>query len=89
MGLTNVPLDPAKTGREASELEANLRERIVGQQEAIREIVDIYQMYVTGMNAPGRPIGSLLFLGPTGSGKTRTVEATAEGLLKNARGNEN
>ena len=84
MGLTNVPLDPTRTGREALELEANLCKRIVGQQEAVREIVNIYQMYLTGINAPGRPIGSLLFLGPTGSGKTRTVEATAEALLKNA-----
>ena len=85
MGLTNVPLDPTKTGRESLELEANLCKSIVGQQEAIRETVNIYQMYVTGMNAPGRPIGNLLFLGPTGSGKTRTVEATAEALLKNVR----
>jgi ATP-dependent Clp protease ATP-binding subunit ClpA len=85
MGLTNVPLDPTKAGREALELEANLCKRIVGQQEAIREIVNIYQMYVTGMNAPRRPIGNLLFLGPTGSGKTRTVEATAESLVRNAR----
>jgi ATP-dependent Clp protease ATP-binding subunit ClpB len=85
MGRTNVPLDPSKTGREALELETNLCKRIVGQQEAIREIVGIYQMYLSGMTAPGRPIGNLLFLGPTGSGKTRTVEATAESLLKNAR----
>jgi ATP-dependent Clp protease ATP-binding subunit ClpB len=85
MGLTNVPLDPTRTARDALELEANLCKRVVGQQEAVREIVNIYQMYVTGINAPGRPIGSLLFLGPTGSGKTRTVEATAEALLKNAR----
>jgi len=85
MGRTNVPLDPSKTGREALELEANLCKRIVGQQEAIREIVGIYQMYLSGLTAPGRPIGNLLFLGPTGSGKTRTVEATAESLLKNAR----
>jgi ATP-dependent Clp protease ATP-binding subunit ClpB len=85
MGLTNVPLDPTRTGRDALELETNLGQRVVGQQEALREIVNIYQMYVTGVNAPGRPIGSLLFLGPTGSGKTRTVEATAEALLKNAR----
>jgi ATP-dependent Clp protease ATP-binding subunit ClpA len=85
MGRTSVPLDPSKTGREALELETNLCKRIVGQQEAIREIVGIYQMYLSGMIAPGRPIGNLLFLGPTGSGKTRTVEATAESLLKNAR----
>src|ERR1700689_4134121 len=85
MGRTNVPLDPTKTGREALELETNLCKRIVGQEEAIREIVGIYQMYLSGMTAPGRPIGNFLFLGPTGSGKTRIVEATAESMLKNSR----
>jgi len=62
-----------------------LRRMIVGQDEAIQQIVNIYQMNLTGMSAPGRPIGNLLFLGPTGSGKTRIVEATAEVLLKNPR----
>jgi ATP-dependent Clp protease ATP-binding subunit ClpA len=81
----NVPLDPAKTGREASTLETSLRRMIIGQDEAIQQIVNIYQMHLTGMNAPGRPIGNFLFLGPTGSGKTRIVEATAETLLKNPR----
>ena len=84
MSRTNVLLDPNRMGRESLELQANLRKRIVGQEEAIRQIVNIYQMYLTGMNAPGRPIGSFLFLGPTGSGKTRTVEATAESLLTTA-----
>jgi ATP-dependent Clp protease ATP-binding subunit ClpA len=81
----NVPLDPTKTGREAEVLDTNLRKLIVGQDEAIEQIVNIYQMYLTGMTAPGRPIANLLFLGPTGSGKTRIVEATAESLVKNAR----
>jgi len=58
---------------------------IVGQDEAVGQIVNIYQMYLTGMTPPGRPIGNFLFLGPTGSGKTRIVEATAEALVKNAR----
>ena len=66
-------------------LESNLRRMIIGQDEAIEQIVNIYQMHLTGMNAPGRPIGNFLFLGPTGSGKTRIVEATAEALLKNPR----
>jgi ATP-dependent Clp protease ATP-binding subunit ClpA len=57
----------------------------VGQEEAIEQIVNIYQMHVSGLSAPGRPIGNFLFLGPTGSGKTRTVEATAEALLNNPR----
>jgi ATP-dependent Clp protease ATP-binding subunit ClpA len=81
----NIPLDPGKTGREAMSLESNLRRMIIGQDEAIEQIVNIYQMHLTGMSAPGRPIGNFLFLGPTGSGKTRIVEATAEALLKNPR----
>jgi ATP-dependent Clp protease ATP-binding subunit ClpB len=81
----NVVLDPTKTGREAGSLETNLKKFIVGQSEAIEQIVNIYQMHLTGMAAPGRPIGNFLFLGPTGSGKTRIVEATAEALVLNAR----
>ncbi len=81
----NVPLDPTRTGREAETLEASLRRMIVGQDEAIQQIVNIYQMNLTGMTPPGRPIGNFLFLGPTGSGKTRIVEATAEALVKNPR----
>jgi len=81
----NVPLDPTRTGREAEALEGNLGRLIVGQDEAIHQIVNIYQMYLTGMTPPGRPIGNFLFLGPTGSGKTRIVEATAESLVKNSR----
>ncbi|MDW8129513.1 MAG: AAA family ATPase [Bryobacterales bacterium] len=78
-------LDPQRTGREAERLEASLRRLIVGQEEAIQHIVNIYQMYLTGMAPPGRPVGVLLFLGPTGSGKTRIVEATAEILLGSPR----
>src|SRR5216683_3201391 len=85
MRETNVTLDPTQTGSEAKTLEATLRALVVGQDEAIEQIVNIYQTYLTGLVAPGRPIGNFLFLGPTGSGKTRTVEATAEALLKNPR----
>src|SRR5579872_5493149 len=81
----NVSLDPTKTGRDAENLEGNLRKMIVGQDEAIEQIVNIYQMHLTGMSAPGRPVGNFLFLGPTGSGKTRIVEATAEALIRNPR----
>jgi ATP-dependent Clp protease ATP-binding subunit ClpA len=42
-------------------------------------------MHLTGMSAPGRPVGNFLFLGPTGSGKTRIVEATAESLVKTSK----
>ncbi len=85
MERLNVALDPGKTGRDAQSLESSLRRMIVGQEEAIQQIVNIYQMHLTGLNPPGRPIGNFLFLGPTGSGKTRIVEATAEALLKNPR----
>src|ERR671919_330887 len=85
MAQLNVALDPSKTGREAEALEQSLRRSIVGQDEAIQQIVNIFQMHLTGMSAPARPIGNFLFLGPTGSGKTRIVEATAEALVKNPR----
>ena len=78
-------LDPTKVGEGAETLERKLRKRIVGQDEAVRQIVSIYQTFLAGMSSPGRPVGSLLFLGPTGSGKTRTVEALAEALTGNAR----
>lgn len=81
----NLALDPNRTGRDAEALENNLKKLIVGQDAAIEQIVNIYQMYQTGLTAPGRPVGSFLFLGPTGSGKTRIVEATAEALVGNPR----
>jgi ATP-dependent Clp protease ATP-binding subunit ClpB len=85
MNRLSIPLDATNTGQEAHALEASLRKCIVGQDEAIAQIVNVYQMFLTGMNAPGRPVGNFLFLGPTGSGKTRTVEATAEILAGTAR----
>jgi ATP-dependent Clp protease ATP-binding subunit ClpB len=78
-------LDPTRTGKDAESLEKTLLKLIVGQDEAIEQIVNIYQMNITGLSAPGRPVGNFLFLGPTGSGKTRTVEATAEALVHNPR----
>ncbi len=78
-------LDPTRTGKDAESLEKTLLKLIVGQDEAIEQIVNIYQMHITGLSAPGRPVGNFLFLGPTGSGKTRTVEATAEALVQNPR----
>ena len=86
MTRLNRVLDPSRTGKEAEGLEANLKRLIVGQDEAIGQIVNIYQMHLTQMNPPGRPIGNFLFLGPTGSGKTRIVEATSESLVGTPRG---
>jgi ATP-dependent Clp protease ATP-binding subunit ClpA len=84
MAKLQVLLDPSKMGNEAETLKNSLQKRVVGQEEAIRQIVNMYQTYLAGMAAPGRPVGNLLFLGPTGSGKTRTVEALAESLVGDA-----
>src|SRR6266699_5737381 len=78
-------LDPTQNGRPAEHLENKLRHLIVGQDEAIHQIVRAYQTHVAGLSPAGRPIGNFLFLGPTGSGKTRIVEATAESLLNDSR----
>lgn len=85
MVRVNIPLDPTRTGREAEALDRHLRRLIVGQDEAIQQIVNVYQMHLAGMTNPDRPVGNFLFLGPTGSGKTRIVEATAESLLGTSR----
>src|SRR5260370_37932891 len=76
-----IVLDPKRRGDEAESLSKRLGRLVVGPEEAIREIVDVLQLYQTGMHAPRRPIGHVLILGPTGCGKTRPVEATAECLV--------
>lgn len=78
-------LNPGLKGNDAEKLNRDLHKRIVGQDEAIQQIVSIYQTFIAGMNSPGRPIGNLLFLGPTGTGKTRLVESVAESMLGDSR----
>ena len=78
-------LDPSRRSNDARDFEAALRRKIVGQDQAIEKVAEIYQMFLAGLNAPGRPVGNLLFLGPTGSGKTRVVEAVAESLFGDAK----
>jgi ATP-dependent Clp protease ATP-binding subunit ClpA len=78
-------LDPSRRSLESQEFDAALRQKIVGQEEAVRALVDLYQVFCADMCPSGRPIGNLLFLGPTGSGKTRIVEATAEILFGDPR----
>lgn len=80
-----VLLDPEMRSSEVLDFERRLLGKIVGQDRAVRRIVNMYQIYLAGMNMPGRPIGNLLFLGPTGSGKTRVVEASAEILFGSPR----
>ncbi|HWR17472.1 MAG TPA: AAA family ATPase [Terriglobales bacterium] len=81
----NAVLDPNRRSGDASEFDAALRRRIVGQDQAVDKVVEIYQMFLAGLNPPGRPVGNLLFLGPTGSGKTRVVESLAESLFGDPR----
>jgi ATP-dependent Clp protease ATP-binding subunit ClpB len=83
--VVNTMLDPTRRSSDAREFESALRRRIVGQDQAVEKVVEIYQMFLAGLNPPGRPVGNLLFLGPTGSGKTRVVEAMAEALFGDAR----
>ncbi|HEV2288347.1 MAG TPA: AAA family ATPase [Candidatus Acidoferrales bacterium] len=78
-------LDPTQRSRESREFETALRRKIVGQDEAVQAVVDLYQVFRAGLNSPGRPVGNLLFLGPTGAGKTRVVEATAEVVFGDPR----
>ena len=85
MGTQAMRLDPTLRGVESRDLEVKLREKIVGQDEAVQAVTDLYQMFRAGLNSPGRPIGNLLFLGPTGTGKTRVVEATSEVLFGDPR----
>jgi ATP-dependent Clp protease ATP-binding subunit ClpA len=77
-------LDPTRRSNDARDFDSNLRRKIVGQDQAVEKVAEIYQMFLAGLNAPGRPVGNLLFLGPTGSGKTRVVEAMAEALFGDA-----
>src|ERR1700685_4383086 len=83
---TNLALlDTTVTRTQAKDRETKLHRLVIGQEDAIREIIRTYQTYLAGLSPEGRPIGNFLFLGPTGTGKTRAVEATAEALLGNPR----
>jgi ATP-dependent Clp protease ATP-binding subunit ClpA len=78
-------LDPTRRSPDTQVFESALRAQVVGQDEAIAAVVDFYQVFRAGLNSPGRPVANLLFLGPTGSGKTRIVEAAAQILFGDAR----
>src|SRR5882672_6750450 len=79
--IDTVFLEADQKGTTANEFEAKLSSRIVGQERAVRQTSDLYQIFLAGMNPPNQPVGTMLFLGPTGSGKTRVVEAAAEVLF--------
>jgi ATP-dependent Clp protease ATP-binding subunit ClpB len=76
-----VSLNARERCEEAAEFERELFRRIVAQDDAVMALSQIYQVYLAKMTMPSKPLGALLFLGPTGSGKTRSVEAAAEVLF--------
>jgi ATP-dependent Clp protease ATP-binding subunit ClpB len=78
-------LDTGKRSSTSRHFEDALRHKIVGQEEAVLALADLYQVFCAGLHSPAHPIGNLLFLGPTGSGKTRIVEAAAEILFGDSR----
>ncbi len=60
-----LPLDPEKRSTDTLEFKTALDAKIVGQEEGVQALVDLYQVFCAGLNSPGRPVGNLLFLGPT------------------------
>src|ERR1700691_3701632 len=80
-----LPLDPDQRSTDTLEFQTALKCKIVGQEEGVQALVELYQVFCAGLNSPGRPVGNLLFLGPTGAGKTRVVEATVESLFGDPR----
>ncbi len=79
--LSTNYLNPDLKSPRAQEFEDKLSSLIVGQDRAVRRLTGLYQIYLAGLAHPGRPLGTMLFLGPTGSGKTRVVEAAAQVLF--------
>ena len=81
--LSNPPffLDPRVKSQRAQEFHEKLAARIIGQDDAVCGMSGLFQLFLAGLNQTNRPLGTLLFLGPTGSGKTRVVEAAAEVLF--------
>jgi ATP-dependent Clp protease ATP-binding subunit ClpB len=80
---TGIPVDKMLEGevRKLVEMEGRLRERVIGQEEALETVANAIRRSRAGLSDPKRPIGSFLFLGPTGVGKTETARALAEFLF--------
>ncbi len=80
---TGVPVTKMLEGEQAKllEMEARLAKRVVGQDEALTAVSNAVRRARAGLQDPSRPIGSFIFLGPTGVGKTETARALAEFLF--------
>ncbi len=84
---TGIPLSKLLEGEKAKllHMEERLRRRVVGQDDAIRAVSNAVRRARAGLKDPNRPIGSFLFLGPTGVGKTELARALAEFLFDDER----
>ena len=82
---TKTVLDLSKRNPTLEPLIATLDRLIVGQPEATRVLAEIVECHLSGLGDPTRPAGNALFLGPTGTGKTRSVEALCKGLVGDER----
>ena len=80
---TGVPVSKLLEGEREKllNMEHNLRQRVVGQDEAVEVVANAVRRSRSGLSDPNRPIGSFLFLGPTGVGKTELAKALAEFLF--------
>jgi ATP-dependent Clp protease ATP-binding subunit ClpB len=80
---TGIPVDKMLEGERAKllHMEASLEKRVIGQNEAVRAVSNAVRRARAGLQDPNRPIGSFLFLGPTGVGKTELTKALAEFLF--------
>ena len=84
-GWTKIPVKKLAEGEAArlKKLEATLHKRVVGQEEAVTAVAKAVRRGRVGLKDPRRPIGSFLFLGPTGVGKTEISKALAEAVFGN------
>src|SRR5256714_1530212 len=84
---TGIPVTrlPERERERLTKLEAELAERVIGQPEAVKAVADAVRRSRAGLQDPHRPIGSFIFLGPTGVGKTETARALAEFLFDDER----
>ncbi len=83
---TGIPAEKlqATESQKLLAMESTLKDRVIGQDEAIEEISHAVQIHRTGLSDPNKPIGSFLFLGPTGVGKTEVAKTLADYLFNDA-----
>jgi ATP-dependent Clp protease ATP-binding subunit ClpB len=81
MSPTGRILDTTRVSELVRQMQEKFASRIVGQSDAVSAMTDVLENFHGGFRDANRPVGSLLFLGPTGTGKTRAVEALCEGLF--------